>query len=128
MGPLFVALLNWWEANGLIINSIVVLYGLTILLSWLTLLNIRKRLITAIIHQVVESPSLNHKSKPKKVLAEITIPWQVTVDLMKYPFVAESGALLPKRRSVENARSLLDEMELVKDALEALDEHESSES
>lgn len=128
MGPLFVALLHWWEANGLLLNSIVVLYGFTILLSWLTLLNIRKRLIAAIIQQVIEAPSLSHKSKPTKVLAEVTIPWQEVTDLIKFPFVAERAGLIPKRRTVETIQALLDEQDLATAALEALAEHESSKS
>jgi len=118
MGPTFVRVMRFYEANSLIINSVVLLYGLVIFLSWASLVNIRKRLIAAMVHQMQQHPDFHPKTKAKRVLREIEIPWEAVVGQMKYPFVAQQAALWPRRRTVEAVKELLPAEDLAAAALD----------
>lgn len=120
MGPTFVRVLQFYEANSLIINSVVLLYGVVIFLSWASLLNIRKRLIAAMVHDMQQRPDIHPQTKTKRVLREIEIPWEAVVSQMKYPFVARQAALWPRRRTVEAVQELLPAEDLAAAALAVL--------
>lgn len=123
LGSVGVTVLHFYEANALLINSIVVLYGALIVMSWTNLASIRKRLVGAIAAQIVNSPTLNQKSTVKRILAEVDIPWQAALDDVRFPLIAQQTAFWPKKKSVEALQAMLPPDDLVKRALDALREH-----
>jgi hypothetical protein len=58
----------------------------------------------------------------------VEIPWESVVAQMRFPFVAEQGALLPRRKSAEAVRELLSADDLVRSALEVLGELEEADA
>ena len=120
MGPLFVQVSRFYEANSLLINSVVVLYGLVIVLSWASLYNIKRRLVSVMVHQMLARPDITPQTKVKRVLKEVDIPWAAVVEQMRFPFVAQQAALLPQRKSVEAVKAHLTPEELAKEALDTL--------
>ncbi|HQE17567.1 MAG TPA: hypothetical protein PK607_03620, partial [Aggregatilineales bacterium] len=79
LGPIGRAMLHFYIENSLVINTLVVAYGLVIVMSWTNLVSIRKRLVGAIAAQIVQNPALNAQSKVKRVLKEVDIPWQAAI-------------------------------------------------
>lgn len=126
LGPIGRAMLHFYQTNSLAINSVVVLYGLLIVLSWTNLVSIRKRLIGSIVAQMVQSGTLHSRSKVKCVLSEVDIPWQAAIDDVRFPFVARQTAFWPKRKTVEAVQELLPAEDLAQQALEALAAREAA--
>ncbi len=120
LGPIGVQVLRFYEANSLSINLIVVSYGLVMVLSWTNLVNIRKRLISAMVAQMRGNPRLTSGSAVKRVLREVEIPWETVGRQMWFPLVARQMALWPKRITAETLQALLPAEELAAQALEAL--------
>ena len=113
-------LLYFYEANQLILNFVVLTYGLIMFLSWSTLIRIYRHMVLLISMQIEENPDLGKKSKVSKIRKQITVPWQEAVDAARFPLVANNGGLIPTRKSVAAVQRLFDEDELIKHALEVL--------
>jgi hypothetical protein len=113
-------LLYFYEAHALPINLVVLAYGFMMLMSWTTLLRIYRHAVVIVARRVHEHPNLTRKSTVKQIRDQIEIPWQEVIDAAPFPLVARAGALIPKQKSVESLRLLLDEKELVTHALEVL--------
>lgn len=126
LGPIGAAALHFYQEYALPINSLVVLYGLVIVLSWTNLVSIRKRIVGSIAAQILQSPDLHAGSKVKRVVKEVDIPWQAAVDDVRFPLVARQAAFWPKRKSVEAVQALLPAEDLAKLALELLASQPSS--
>ena len=126
LGPIGRAMLHFYIENSFAINTVVVAYGLVIVMSWTNLVSIRKRLVGAIAAQIVQNPALNAQSKVKRVLKEVDIPWQAAVADVRFPLVAQQMALWPKRKTVEAVQALLPAEDLVKQALEVLAQSETT--
>ena len=120
LGPLGRQLLFFYEANSLPINTIVILYGFIILMSWTSLIRIYRHLVVLVARQIHENPDLDRKSSVKRIRETVEIPWQEAVDAATFPLIARQTALWPRRRTVENARALLDEDEIAPHALDVL--------
>jgi hypothetical protein len=120
LGPIGAAALHFYQTNALPINSVVVLYGLVIVLSWTNLVSIRKRLVGSIAAQILQNPDLHAGSKAKRVLKEVSIPWQEAIDDVRFPLVARQSAFWPKRKSIEAVQTLLPAEDLAEQALELL--------
>jgi hypothetical protein len=131
MGQFGTALLNLYSQYSLWINSLVVLYGAWIILSWVNLKNIRSRLIQELASQLrsqgVTGPSSQAASTEgakgsgsRKSLPRLEIPWEGVVREARFPFIAHQTALWPKRLSIETVQALLPEEELLEDALRSL--------
>lgn len=126
LGTWGVSVLNFYETNSLYINSVVVIYGMFIVLSWTNLVNIRKALVYEMVMQMKEHPKINRKSKVKQVLQEISIPWEATIAKVRFPFVAQQASLWPKRLNLENVRSLLNDEELAEQAIKAMQQYDTT--
>ena len=111
-------ILFFYEANQLILNLIVITYGLIMFLSWSSLIRIYRHLVLLIAHQIEENPDLGKKSKVSKIRKTVMIPWQEAVDGAWFPLVANNGGLIPTRKSIATIQRLFDEEELIKHALE----------
>ncbi len=120
LGPIGVQVLRFYEANSLSINLIVVSYGLVMVLSWTNLVNIRKRLIQAMVAQMRQKPHITPETAVKRVLREVEIPWEAVGRQMWFPLVARQMALWPRRITAETLQALLPAEELATQALEAL--------
>ena len=120
LGPYGVQILKLYEANSLWVNSLVVAYGLAIVLSWANLKHIRARLLAALIDQLESLPRLDPAAQPAKLLRRVSIPWAEAVRQARFPFVAQQSALWPRRASPESVQALLPPEDLVHDALKAL--------
>lgn len=113
-------LLTFIEANSLAFGLLVLVYGLVMMLSWQTLVRIHRTLVIAVATTVHQSPDLSRKSTHKQVRDAVPIPWQEVVDAAPFPLIGRTGALVPRRKTVENVQRLLDEDEIVDHALAVL--------
>lgn len=113
-------LLYFYEANQLIMNLIVLSYGLIMYLSWSTLIRIYRHIVLLIVEQIKENPALGKKSKVAAIRKNIDIPWQEAVDAARFPLIANNGGVIPTRKSVATVQRLFDEDELIRHALEVL--------
>jgi len=113
-------ILYFYEANQLIMNLIVLTYGLIMFLSWSTLIRIYRHLVLLIVKQIEENPDLGKKSKPAKISKSIEVPWETAVDAAKFPLIANNGGVIPSRKSVKAVQKLFDEEELISHALDVM--------
>jgi hypothetical protein len=113
-------LLYFYEANACIINSVVLTYGVLMFISWTNLVRTYRFLIAEMAKQVHTSEDLNRKSTNKRVRDSVTIPWEEAIDISPFPFISGMSGLLPKRMTVENLQSMLDEKDLADKAIRAL--------
>lgn len=114
-------ILYFYEANQLVLNLIVLTYGLIMFMSWSTLIRIYRHLVLLIADDIEKNPNLKKKSKVSKIKSEIEIPWQTAVDAAWFPLVANNGGIIPGRKSVAVVQKLFDEDELIAHAKEVLD-------
>ena len=119
LGRWGVAVLEFYEANSLPINTLVVAYGLTLTLSWANLVRIRKWLAATIAYRIYERPDMGPDTKLKRVLREIEIPWEDAVK-RRFPLVSKQMGLWPRRTTTEAIQALLPAEELASEALEIL--------
>ena len=113
-------MLYFYEANSCANNSVVLTYGVIMFASWTNLVRIYRYLIMEIAKTVHLSEDLNRKATKKKVLDSIEIPWEAAIENSPLPLVARMGALLPRRKSVENLKIYFDENDLIEKAISAL--------
>ncbi len=120
LGPTFTAVLHFYTANSLVINSVVVLYGVVMMLSWSNLVRIRRRLASEIASRMLALPGFRETPSMKQALQQVNIPWELVVNGTNFPLVARQTALRPHRCTVAVVQSLLSEEDLARDTLEAL--------
>lgn len=120
MGPIFGVIFDFYAAHALLFNSIVILYGFVIVLSWNNLVSIRRRLVLALVDQLRAAPDQLAGADPDRVLESVTIPWEEAVSAARFPLVARQTALYPRRKSIEAVQALLPAETLVKESLEML--------
>ena len=113
-------LLYFYEANACMINSVVLVYGVLMFLSWTNLVRTYRYLIVEMAKQVHTSMDLNRKSTNKKVRDSVMIPWEKAVEISPFPFIGRMSGILPKRMTVENLQAMLDEKDLAEKAISAL--------
>ena len=114
------SLLYFYEAHQLLMNLIVLSYGLIMFLSWSTLIRIYRHMVLLIAKQIEEHPELGKKSSVGKISKSVEMPWQTAVDAAKFPLIANNGGIFPTRKSVKAVQRLFDEDELIKHALEVI--------
>jgi len=120
MGDAGRAILYFYQANELIINSIILVYGLFMFVAWNNLLRIYRFLIVEMAKSAHLSDELNRKKSNKKIRKIIGIPWEEAIEASPFPYIARIGALTPKKKTVENLQLLFDEKDLADKALKAL--------
>ena len=120
MGDAGRAILYFYQANELIINSTILVYGLFMFLCWNNLLRIYRFLIVEMAKSAHLSDDLNRKKSNKKIRKIIGIPWDKAIKVSPFPYIARIGALSPKRKTIENLQLLFNEKDLADKALKAL--------
>lgn len=113
-------ILYFYEANQLILNLIVLTYGLVMFMAWSTLIRIYRHLVLLIVKQIEESPDLGKKSKVAAIRKKIDIPWQTAVAAARFPLIANNGGVIPTPKSAATVQRLFDEEELITHALEVM--------
>jgi hypothetical protein len=121
LGAWGTALLDFYDANSLYINLVVVLYGGLVVLSWMNLKGIRRQLVDDLAEQLREIPNLEAGSPPKNALRRVKIPWERAIESRRFPLVALQTSFLPRRATLETVQALLPEEELAGDALKMVD-------
>jgi hypothetical protein len=114
------SILYFFRDNALIINPIILAYGLFMFASWMNLVRIYRFLIAEMAKEAHTSEELNRKKSNKKIRDIIGIPWERAVEASPFPFVARLGAVVPKRKTIENLQVMFDEKELADHVLQAL--------
>jgi hypothetical protein len=120
LGAWGTSLLDFYAANSLYINLLVVAYGGVVVLSWMNLKAIRQRLLADLVDQLSRDPRLGEDARPKKVLSRMTIPYDQAIQQARFPFVAQQTSFLPRRATLAAVQALLPAEELADDALKAL--------
>ncbi len=120
MGDLYRSILYFYQDNSLILSSIILAYGLFMFAAWNNSLRIYRFLIVEMAKDAHTSEELNRKKSNKKIRKIIGVPWEKAVEASPFPFIARIGALVPKRKTVENLQLLFDEKELADNVLKAL--------
>lgn len=120
MGEVGRAILYYYQDNALVINTIILVYGVFMFYSWNNLLRIYRFLIVEMARDAHTSEELNRKKSNKKIRKIIGIPWEKAIETSPFPFIARIGAIVPKKKTVENLQLLFDEKDLADQALKAL--------
>ena len=120
LGPWSVPVLDFYSDNSLVINLIVLAYGLVLVSSWFNLKGIRRRLVGEMVAQVRDRPDVDTETKRRQALRGADIPWESAVSQARLPFVTGQLSFGVWRTSVEAVQRLLPLDELVSDALGAL--------
>jgi hypothetical protein len=114
------ALFDFYEANSLYINLVVVLYGGLVVLSWMNLKGIRRHLVEEIAAQLDRLPETEAATTPKNTLGRVVIPWAAIIENKRFPFVALQTSFLPRRATLDTVQELLPAEELAGEALRML--------
>lgn len=117
LGPIGTQVLDFYIANSLVINSVVLVYGLVMLLSWTNTVNIRKRLLYAMLVQMTNRSDITGKTKVNRILNEINIPWEEAIEQARFPLVSPRGGLRPHPKTVETVKEIISAEDLAHDAL-----------
>lgn len=96
-GPL---LLDLYFKNSVWINTIVVVYGAFLMLSWWNLRRMRDQLRDEVTRQLEKRPGKVDK-------ASLNIPWGDALEASRFPFIAAEWGFLPKRVSMDNLQALI---------------------
>lgn len=113
-------ILYFYEANAGLINTLVILYGLFMFLTWNNLVRVYRFLIIEVAKMVHLDEELNRKSTNKRVRDTIEIPWEKAVSAAPFPFVGRLGALWPKRMSADVLQTYFEDKDLVSQAIKLL--------
>ena len=113
-------ILYFYEANALVINIIVLVYGFFMLYSWSNLVKIYRVLVIQVAKEIHLHPKLDEKSKVKAILKAIEIPWAEVANKSPYPFIGRIGGLVPKWKTAASVQAMVIEEDVVKHALEVL--------
>jgi hypothetical protein len=126
LGQAGTSVLRYYEGHVLVLGTLIVLYGVLMWLSWNNLVGIYRRLVLAAAETLrqegaSQAGNSNAAARPaggrradRKTGGRKTadLPWQEAVDKARFPLVSRQAALLPVRKSVAAAKSIIDEREL----------------
>jgi uncharacterized protein YlbG (UPF0298 family) len=120
MGDVGRAILYLYQDNALIINTAILIYGVFMFYCWNNLLRIYRFLIVEMAKEAHTSEELNRKKSNKKIRDIIGVPWERAIEASPFPYIARIGAVVPKKKTVENLQFYFDEKELADQVLKAL--------
>jgi hypothetical protein len=107
-------LLAAYEANALWINSVVLLYGLVLLLSWQN----TERVVDSLVCQIVEQASKIHgggeHSRRRVRLSSFRLSWEKALSQSRFPLIARQADFLPRRSTLENTRRAISDDYLIR--------------
>ncbi len=109
------ALLDIYFRNAGWVNTLLVAYGLLLLLSWQNLARIGDALAGQILEQAGRKIKASSKiKKPKSIrLSDFNLSWEEAISASRFPFVAKQTGILIHRVNSENIRALISERELI---------------
>lgn len=109
------ALLELYFQNAGWINTIVVMYGLLLVLSWLNLSRVHDALVEQILEQAKEMKGARPKrtEKQKLRLNDFELSWENAFATSKFPFIAKQTGLIVHRSTLENVHTLISEKDLI---------------
>lgn len=113
-------ILYFYEANAWLFNSLILVYGLFMLLAWNNLVRCYRYLVIEVAKQIHLSDDVGRKSTTKQVGSAVEVPWEQAADVSPFPFVARIGAVLPKRITAESLQGYFDEKDIIQHAVEML--------
>jgi len=100
------ALLSFYEANALWLNSAVLIYGLLLLLACQN----HDRIVDALMRQVIEKAARQGPEqslhRPLR-LSKLNLSWDQALAQSRFPLIARRTDFLPRRSTRENLRSLI---------------------
>lgn len=120
LGPLGIRVLEYYQANSLVINSVVLAYGVLIFISWRNLAGIRKRLVADMVRQLRQAGHTEAGMRASQVIKWTEIAWEESLRGVRFPLVARQTELWPKRVSLAAVQQMLDPKVLAADAIETL--------
>lgn len=117
------ALMDIYLRNAGWVNTLVVAYGLLLLLSWQNLSKISDSLIDQIVEQAGEKFGANAKTKQPKtlLLSDFDLSWEDAIAESKFPFVAKQTGLLIHRSNPGNIRALITDRDLLRRSVHRLE-------
>lgn len=113
--------LRFYEAHALLIGSLIVLYGVLMYLSWSNLVRIYRYLVLAAAATLTPDETAvqsrgRHGAKASRPKTgrpgSAELPWEEAVASARFPLVSRRAGLLPIRKSIAAAQSIIDEREL----------------
>lgn len=109
------ALLDIYFRNAAWLNTLVVVYGLLLLLSWQNLSRITDALTGQILEQAGGKIKTKSKAKEPKIihLSDFDLSWEKAISASRFPFVTKQTGFLIHRASLENIRTLITERDLI---------------
>jgi len=116
-GDLGRALLDFYLTNSIPINIVVAAYGLVMVMSWTNTVNMRKRLLYAMLLQMTSREDIKADAKVKRILKEISIPWEEVLNRARFPLIAARAGLIPYPKTIGRLQEIIPPEELALDAL-----------
>lgn len=114
LGAWGTTILDFYNANSLWINLIILAYGAWIVFSWSNLKRIRSILVWSLVQQMNSLQTKAATELTKKMIKQDTvIPWKDAVEQVRFPFVAHQLAFWPRRLSVEAVQTMLPSDDLI---------------
>jgi hypothetical protein len=92
---------DWYMANSLWINGIILFYALLISICWKNYSTVSNFLRRSLIDQISPKMKTWTKAEINKNLKSIEIPWEAARKKMFIPIMAKSGSYLPKFASID---------------------------
>lgn len=109
------SLLAAYQANALWVNSLAVLYGVVLLLSWQN----TDRMADALVQQIVQQAQKGRSGKRVR-LASLHLSWEAAFAQSRFPLLARQSELIPHRATPASARRAISDADLVKRAARKL--------
>jgi len=109
------ALLDMYFHNAGWINTLLVLYGLLLLLSWQNLSRVVDELTAQILEQARQKYAVDAKNKKPKIIyfKDFDLSWDRAIASSKFPFVAKQTGFTIRRSNPGNIRALITERDLI---------------
>ena len=113
-------ILYFYEDNAMIINLLVLTYGLIMYAAWMNLVRTYRYMVIELAKQIHLDEKLNRKSTVKRAQDTVDFPWQSAVENSPMPLISRISGIIPKRKTVENLQYYFDEKDLISDAIDVL--------
>jgi len=129
MGLLIASMLGRWglevlrlyEANALLVNGTVLVYGILMVLSWDNLMKSREQLVACMLEDAESLHTARSLIADDPASSAVTIPWAKVAAARSFPLIAKRLALWPNRISPASLQRLLPAKELFAEVAKRLD-------
>lgn len=96
---------DWYYANSLWINGVLLFYALMIYIAWKNYQTVTDFLLKTIIDEISPNMKTWSKSEISKNLKRIEIPWEDARRKAIIPLFAKSGSYLPRLISIDQIKN-----------------------